>query len=200
MKFPTVGAELRRGCIMVELSMRLPRDGRMSVRGRRKGALPCASRRCPRCALRVIRGRFSGTGETRATKLPKPSAAVFAQLCLATNCRARFSASGGRLALSVGFPLRGERGGCAPRIAPAFGGSSLRSSGDMCRQRARGRGGLSGTTGIAETDRTQRGGRRKVENGLANDNKRDELTDDKRGRAHAEDFLAYNTRRRKEEE
>ena len=31
LKFPTVGAELRSGYIMVELSMRLPRDGRMSV-------------------------------------------------------------------------------------------------------------------------------------------------------------------------
>ena len=110
LKFPTVGAELRSGCIMVELSMRLPRDGRMSVRGRRKGAVPCASRRCPRRALRVIRGRFSGTGETRATKLPKPSAAVFVQARLATNCRARFSASGGRLALSVDFPPAGRGG------------------------------------------------------------------------------------------
>ena len=107
---------------------------------------------------------------------------------------------GGRLALSVGFPLRGERGGCAPRIAPAFGGSSLRSSGDMCRRWARGGGGLSGTTGTAGTSRTQRGGWKMVEDGLANDNKRDELTDDKRERAHAEDFLVYNTRRRKEEE
>ena len=100
LKFPTVGAELRSGCIMVELSMRLPRGGWM------------------------------------------------------------YHVGGGR------------------RV--------------MC--------GLSVTTETAGTSRTQRGGRRKVENGLANDNKRDELTDDKRGRAHAEDFLAYNTRRRKEEE
>ena len=83
-----------------------------------------------------------------------------------------------RASPSVGFPLRGERGGCAPRIAPAFGGSSLRSSGDMCRQRARGRGGLSGTTGTAGTSRTQRGGWKMVEDGLANGNKRGKLTGD----------------------
>ena len=109
LKFPTVGAELRSGCIMVELSMRLPRDGRMSVRGRHKGALPCASRRCPRCALRVIRGRFSGTGETRATKLPKPSAAVFAQVLLATNCTPARASLRDSLSLggyALGFPPR----------------------------------------------------------------------------------------------
>lgn len=98
--------------------------------------------RCVVSALRVIRGRFSGTGETRATKLPKPSAAVFAQARLATNCRARFSASGGRLALSVDFPLRG-------------------AADVPCRRWARGGGGLSGTTGTAGTSRTQRGGRRR---------------------------------------
>ena len=35
LKFPTVGAELRSGCIMVELSMRLPRDGRNPSVGKR---------------------------------------------------------------------------------------------------------------------------------------------------------------------
>ena len=44
-----------------------------------------AARLCPPDALRVIRGRFSGSGETRATELPKPSAAVFAQVRLAAN-------------------------------------------------------------------------------------------------------------------
>ena len=78
---------------------RLTRNGRVAVR-------------CFVSALRVIRGRFSGTGETRATKLPKPSAAVFAQARLATNCRARYSASGGRLAIAVDFPLRGAADGC----------------------------------------------------------------------------------------
>ena len=32
------------GCVVVELALRLPKVGRMSVRGRRKGALPCATR------------------------------------------------------------------------------------------------------------------------------------------------------------
>ena len=44
-----------------------------------------AARLCPPDALRVIRGRSSGSGETRATELPKPSAAVFAQVSLAAN-------------------------------------------------------------------------------------------------------------------
>ena len=35
-----------------------------------------AARLCPPDALRVIRGRSSGSGETRATELPKPNAAV----------------------------------------------------------------------------------------------------------------------------
>ena len=35
---------LGNGCIVAELALRLPRVGRMSVRGRRKGALPCATR------------------------------------------------------------------------------------------------------------------------------------------------------------
>ena len=39
-----VGAELGSGCIVGELALRLPIVGQMSVRGRRKGALPCASR------------------------------------------------------------------------------------------------------------------------------------------------------------
>ena len=39
-----VGAGLESGCIVVELALSLPEVGRMSVRGRRKGALPCASR------------------------------------------------------------------------------------------------------------------------------------------------------------
>ncbi len=43
-RFLMVGAGLGRGCIVVELALRLPKVGRMSVRGRRKGALPCATR------------------------------------------------------------------------------------------------------------------------------------------------------------
>lgn len=35
LKFPTVGAELRSGCIMVELSMRLPSGGRNPSVGKR---------------------------------------------------------------------------------------------------------------------------------------------------------------------
>ena len=35
---------LGNGCIVAELALRLPRVGRMSVRGRRKGALPRATR------------------------------------------------------------------------------------------------------------------------------------------------------------
>ena len=94
-----------------------------------------AARLCPPDALRVIRGRSSGSGETRATELPKPSAAVFAQVRLAANlhpCQsiasrlaiargicARFPALGGRLALSM-------RGTFA---APAFGGAMAKRRG-----------------------------------------------------------------------
>ena len=102
-----------------------------------------AARLCPPDALRVIRGRSSGSGETRAMELPKPSAAVFAQagetratelpkpsaalfaqvrlaanlhpcqsiasrLAIARGICARFSASGGRLALSVDFAPAGR--------------------------------------------------------------------------------------------
>ena len=35
---------LGNGCIVVELALRLTKGGRMSVRGRRKGALPRATR------------------------------------------------------------------------------------------------------------------------------------------------------------
>ena len=95
-----------------------------------------AARLCPPDALRVIRGRSSGSGETRATELPKPSAAVFAQVRLAANlhpCQsiasrlaiargicARFSASGGRLALSVDFAPAG-RGGPMARVSGGAG-------------------------------------------------------------------------------
>ena len=79
-----------------------------------------AARLCPPDALRVIRGRSSGSGETRATELPKPSAAVFAQVRLAANCRARFPASGGRLALSVDFAPAG-RGGPMARVSGGAG-------------------------------------------------------------------------------
>ena len=87
-----------------------------SVRGKAGEGIPNVS---PSDLLRVIRGRSNGSGETRATALPKPSAALFAQVPLATNCRARFSASGGRLALSV-------RGIFA---APAFGGAIAKRRG-----------------------------------------------------------------------
>ena len=35
---------LESGCVVVELALRLPKAGRLSVRWRRKGALPCATR------------------------------------------------------------------------------------------------------------------------------------------------------------
>jgi hypothetical protein len=44
-----------------------------------------AARLRPPDVLRLIRGRSSGSGETRATALPKPSAAAFAQVRLAAN-------------------------------------------------------------------------------------------------------------------
>ena len=92
------------------------------TRGVRREVRPMECGRSPSDLLRVIRGRSNGSGETRATALPKPSAALFAQVLLATNlhpCQsiasrlaiargicARFSALGGRLAISV-------RGKCA---------------------------------------------------------------------------------------
>ena len=85
-----------------------------------------AARLCPPDALRVIRGRSSGSGETRATELPKPSAAVFAQVRLAANCTPARASLRDSLSLggyALGFPpwagvspspwtlpLRGEAG------------------------------------------------------------------------------------------
>ncbi len=66
-----------------------------------------AARLCPPDALRVIRGRSSGSGETRATELPKPSAAVFAQVRLATNCTPARASLRDSLSLggyALGFP------------------------------------------------------------------------------------------------
>ena len=68
-----------------------------------------AARLCPLDVLRVIRGRFSGSGETRATELPKPSAAVFAQVLLATNCTPARASLRDSLSLggyALGFPPR----------------------------------------------------------------------------------------------
>ena len=64
-------------------------------------------RLCPLDVLRVIRGRFSGSGETRATELPKPSAALFAQVLLATNCTPARASLRDSLSLggyALGFP------------------------------------------------------------------------------------------------
>ena len=66
-----------------------------------------AARLCPPDALRVIRGRSSGSGETRATELPKPSAAVFAQVLLAANCTPARASLRDSLSLggyALGFP------------------------------------------------------------------------------------------------
>ena len=95
-----------------------------------------AARLCPPDALRVIRGRSSGSGETRATELPKPSAAVFAQVRLAANlhpCQsiasrlaiargicARFPASGGRRPLNWDIAPAG-RGGPMARVSGGAG-------------------------------------------------------------------------------
>ena len=56
------------------------------TRGVRREVRPMECGRSPSDLLRVIRGRSNGSGETRATALPKPSAALFAQVLLATNC------------------------------------------------------------------------------------------------------------------
>ena len=96
-----------------------------------------AARLCPLDVLRVIRGRSSGSGETRATELPKPSAALFAQVLLATNCTPARASLRDSLSLggyALGFRLRRAsrplhaRHICTP-VATAHGGS-LRS-GDM---------------------------------------------------------------------
>ena len=66
-----------------------------------------AARLCPPDALRVIRGRSSGSGETRATALPKPSAAVFAQVRLAAICTPARASLRDSLSLggyALGFP------------------------------------------------------------------------------------------------
>ena len=123
LRFPMVGAGLESGCIAVELSMRLPRGGRLSVRGKAGEGIPNVSpsvdargaarspsdgmRASPSDLLRVIRGRSNGSGETRATALPKPSAALFAQVLLATNCTPARASLRDSLSLggyALGFP------------------------------------------------------------------------------------------------
>ena len=64
-------------------------------------------RASPSDVLRVIRGRSNGSGETRATALPKPSAALFAQVLLATNCTPARASLRDSLSLggyALGFP------------------------------------------------------------------------------------------------
>ena len=66
-------------------------------------------RASPSDLLRVIRGRSNGSGETRATALPKPSAALFAQVRLATNCTPARASLRDSLSLggyALGFPSR----------------------------------------------------------------------------------------------
>ena len=63
--------------------------------------------RSPSDVLRVIRGRSNGSGETRATALPKPSAALFTQVLLATNCTPARASLRDSLSLggyALGFP------------------------------------------------------------------------------------------------
>ena len=89
-----------------------------------------AARLRPPDVLRLIRGRSSGSGETRATELPKPSAALFAQVLLATNCTPARASLRDSLSLggyALGFPPRAgvSPSLCAakvPRFAPAKGG------------------------------------------------------------------------------
>jgi len=86
-----------------------------SVRGKAGEGIPNVSpsvdarsaSRSPSDLLRVIRGRSNGSGETRATELPKPSAAVFAQVLLAANCTPARASLRDSLSLggyALGFP------------------------------------------------------------------------------------------------
>ena len=82
-----------------------------------------AARLCPLDVLRVIRGRSSGSGETRATALPKPSAALFAQVLLATNCTPARASLRDSLSLggyALGFPPRAgvSPSPCAAHVHP----------------------------------------------------------------------------------
>ena len=48
-------SELESGCIVAELALRVPKGGRMSVRGRCNGAVPCASLfRAARCSAPTV--------------------------------------------------------------------------------------------------------------------------------------------------
>ena len=77
------------------------------TRGVRREVRPMECGRSPSDLLRVIRGRSNGSGETRATALPKPSAALFAQVLLATNCTPARASLRDSLSLggyALGFP------------------------------------------------------------------------------------------------
>ena len=99
------------------------------TRGVRREVRPMECGRSPSDLLRVIRGRSNGSGETRATPLPKPSAALFAQVRLATNCTPARASLRDSLSLggyALGFPPRAgvSPSLCAakvPRFAPAKG-------------------------------------------------------------------------------
>ena len=104
-----VGVGLRSGCIAVEFALRLPRGG-------------CPSALCASRDSRTIQrdGRDAGNevaqterGGFRSSSLGDklhPCQSIASRLAIARGICARFSASGGRLALSVDFPPAGRGG------------------------------------------------------------------------------------------
>ena len=102
------------------------------TRGVRREVRPMECGRSPSDLLRVIRGRSNGSGETRATALPKPSAALFAQVLLATNCTPARASLRDSLSLggyALGFPPRAgvSPSPCAAKVPrPPLAGRWLR--------------------------------------------------------------------------
>ena len=106
------------GCVVVELALRLPKVGRMSVRfaSRDSRTIQRIGRDAGNCVAQTERGAFRSS--SLGDKL-HPCQSIASRLAIARGICARFSASGGRFAISV-------RGIFA---APAFGGAMAKRRG-----------------------------------------------------------------------
>ena len=111
------------------------------TRGVRREVRPMECGRSPSDLLRVIRGRSNGSGETWATALPKPSAALFAQVLLATNCTPARASLRDSLSLggyALGFPPLAGRLASLVDSAPA--GQMRRAAGCDFHKKSKGPG------------------------------------------------------------
>ena len=112
-------SELESGCIVAELALRVPKGGRMSVRfaSRDSRTIQRIGRDAGNCVAQTERGGFRSS--SLGDKL-HPCQSIASRLAIARGICARFSASGGRLALSVDFAPAG-RGGPMARVSGGAG-------------------------------------------------------------------------------